>query len=120
MHSQEQSTSDRSRVGSRLSEVRRYLGFELEEVAKILGIQVVELERIELGESGVRDNLLLKLTKIYQHTAKYFTDESGDDEYLPEDILYLENQTPSMSDEDRTQLRRFARYLKALADYKAS
>lgn len=102
----------RRRLGDRLREARRYLGLKQEEVATYLKIPRTALTDIENGQRRVEAIELSRLAKLYRQPAGYFTGEDAA-AGLPIDVAHLARKAADLSEQDRTELGRFAEYLRA-------
>ena len=102
----------RQRLGDRLREARKYLGLKQEEVATYLKIPRTALTDIENGQRRVEAIELARLAKLYRQPVGYFTGEDAAAS-LPIDVAHLARQAAGLSEQDRTELGRFAEYLRA-------
>jgi transcriptional regulator with XRE-family HTH domain len=102
----------RRMLGDRLRDARRYLGLTQEDVALYLKIPRTALTDIESGQRRVEAIELARLAKLYRQPVGYFT---GEDAFasLPIDVAHLARQAADLSEQDRTELGRFAEYLRA-------
>jgi transcriptional regulator with XRE-family HTH domain len=99
-------------LGDRLREARKYLGLKQEEVATYLKIPRTALTDIENGQRRVEAIELARLAKLYRQPVGYFTGEDAAAS-LPIDVAHLARQAAGLSEQDRTELGRFAEYLRA-------
>jgi transcriptional regulator with XRE-family HTH domain len=99
-------------LGDRLREARKYSGLKQEEVASYLKIPRTALTDIEAGQRRVEAIELARLAKLYRQPVGFFT---GEDEAssLPIDVAHLARQAAGLSEQDRSELGRFADYLRA-------
>lgn len=102
----------RRQLGDRLREARKYLGLKQEEVATYLKIPRTALTDIENGQRRVEVIELSRLAKLYRQPVGYFTGEDAAAE-LPIDVAHLARKAADLSEQDRTELGRFAEYLRA-------
>ena len=102
----------RRHLGDRLRDARKYLGLKQEEVAAYLKIPRTALTDIENGQRRVEAIELSRLAKLYRQPVGYFTGEDAA-AGLPIDIAHLARQAADLSEQDRTELGRFAEYLRA-------
>lgn len=104
-------TIDRGRLGARLREIREYAGYSQEEVASHLGISRSAVSLIETGSRRVDAIELSKLAKLYQ----WSTDSLLDQEDLvadPESVKMVARATAALGNSDRTEVLRFAEFLR--------
>ena len=111
LHSNE--TSERQRLGERLREARKYLGFNQEDVAAYLKIPRTALGDIESGQRRVEAIELARLAKLYKQPVGYFTGEDAAAAALPTNVLFLARQAAALSDQDKEEVSRFVEYLRA-------
>lgn len=102
----------RRQLGDRLREARKYLGLRQEEVATYLKIPRTALTDIENGQRRVGAIELSRLAKLYRQPVGYFTGEDAA-AGLPIDVAHLARKVAELSEQDRTELGRFAEYLRA-------
>jgi transcriptional regulator with XRE-family HTH domain len=103
----------RRQLGDRLREARKYLGLKQEEVATYLKIPRTALTDIENGQRRVEAIELTRLAKLYRQPIGYFTGEDEASASLPVDVAHLARQAADLSLQDRSELGRFADYLRA-------
>ena len=103
----------RRQLGDRLREARKYLGLKQEEVATYLKIPRTALTDIENGQRRVEAIELTRLAKLYRQPIGYFTGEDEASASLPVDVAHLARQVADLSPRDRSELGRFADYLRA-------
>ena len=102
----------RRQLGDRLRDARKYLGLKQEEVATYLKIPRTALTDIENGQRRVEAIELTRLAKLYRQPVAYFTGEDASAS-LPIDVAHLARKAADLSEQDRTELGRFAEYLRA-------
>jgi transcriptional regulator with XRE-family HTH domain len=102
----------RRQLGDRLREARKYLGLKQDEVATYLKIPRTALTDIESGQRRVEVIELARLAKLYRQPVGYFTGDDGTAS-LPIDVAHLARKAADLSEQDRTELGRFAEYLRA-------
>ena len=102
----------RQLLSDRLREARKYLGLKQEEVATYLKIPRTALTDIENGQRRVEAIELARLAKLYRQPVGYFTGEDAAAS-LPIDVAHLARKAADLSEQDRTELGRFAEYLRA-------
>lgn len=110
---QENDDEARRSLGDRLREARKYLGLKQEEVATYLKIPRTALTDIENGQRRVEAIELTRLAKLYRQPVGYFTGEDAAAASLPIDVAHLARKAADLSEQDRTELSRFAEYLRA-------
>lgn len=94
----------------RLKEARTYLGLSQEYVAQQLGIPRTAISLIESNKRKVGSDELFQLSKIYQRPLAYFTGEDSSDE-AEEQISLLARSYQELSEEDQSELVKFAQFL---------
>ena len=106
--------SDKQKLIVRLKEAREYIGASQDKVATYLGVSRSAVSEMESGKRSVSAVELKKLATLYQRPVSWFTDDvvSG----VPADIEYLARTASELSDNDRTDLQRFAEFLKAKSE----
>ena len=112
----EADAEERRLLGGRLREARKYLGLTQEEVATYLSIPRTALPEIENGRRRVEAIELVRLAKLYRQPIGHFTGEDEASAALPADVAHLARQVAGLSEQDRSELGRFAEYLRARAD----
>lgn len=105
--------AERKRLGERLRDARKYLGFKQEDAAAYLNIPRTALVDIESGQRRVEAIELTRLAKLYKQPVSYFTGEDAVTAALPPDVAHLARQAAELSDQDREELSRFAEYLRS-------
>jgi transcriptional regulator with XRE-family HTH domain len=97
-------------LGRRLREAREYLGFSQSEVADALGLPRPAISRFETGQRKVSVLELARLAALYRRTPDYFIDAPEPVE--DETVTALFRATRALSERDRTQVLRFAEFLR--------
>jgi len=114
--------NDRRKIGLRLKEIREYLGLSQEEVAQTMKMPRPAISLIESGERKVDAIELKKLSDLYQQPVDYFISGSSDTASVqdvailartPKDVAQLARTATKLSPEDRSELVRFAEFLRA-------
>ena len=106
--------SDRAALADKLREAREYVGFSQDEVAKKLNLPRTAITMIESGQRKVEALELRALAHLYQRSVASLTGEEPVPD-LPEDVAHLARTAAKLTDEDRTELRRFAEFLSSRA-----
>ena len=109
-------TVDRRELGERLRKSREYIGLSQVEVARYLGIHRSALSNIENGQRRVDALELKRLAELYKQPVGHFTGEKPLEEGLPDDVAHLARAAKSLSQQDRSELTRFAEYLRTRAE----
>lgn len=104
---------NRNVIGARLKEAREYRGFSQEDVAKFLGISRSAISLIESGERGLDILELTKLAKLYECTIESITGKANTKESEPDSVKMVARAAAALSDEDRSEILKFAQYLQA-------
>jgi transcriptional regulator with XRE-family HTH domain len=103
--------SDRSRLlAERLREAREYLGLPQQFVADQTGIPRVAISAIENGKRRVEALELETLARLYKHPVAYFLEGSVEE---PPEINALAREARDLTEGDREEVLRFARFLKS-------
>lgn len=110
---------ERKRLGGRLRQARKYLGFTQDEVAGHLSIPRTALVEIEKGTRRIEAVELKKLAKLYGHPTSHFIDDSGGTADLSPDVAHLAREAEGLSKTDRAELLQFADFLKSRVDQKS-
>jgi transcriptional regulator with XRE-family HTH domain len=103
----------KSVLASRLKEMREYLSLSQEEVAQMVGIPRSAVSLIENGERNVDALELKKFAEIYQCSLEYFTGSAKESSTTTREIAYLAKAAAKLTDKDREELIRFAKFLNA-------
>ena len=102
---------ERSRLlAERLREAREYLGLPQQFVADQTGIPRVAISAIENGKRRVEAIELETLARLYKHPVAYFLEGSVE---TPPEITALAREARDLTQADREEVLRFARFLKA-------
>ena len=104
--------ADRRALGGRLKDARKYLGLKQGEVAEYLKIPRTALTDIENGQRRVEVIELTRFAKLYRQPISHFTGEDEVSAHLPIDVAHLARQAANLSEQDRSELGRFAEYLR--------
>lgn len=102
---------ERTLIGQRFQDARKYLGFTQEEVADYLGVTRTALVEIEKGNRKIEALELKKLAQLFKQPITHFTGEDAATSALPADVAHLARKAASLSGNDREELARFADYL---------
>ncbi len=105
---------EKRKLIERLKAARTYLGVSQDKVAAYLGVGRSAISEIESGKRNVTAVELQRLAKLYQKSVSWFTDDVV--EGVPPDVEYLARTASDLSENDRTELRRFAEFLKAKSE----
>jgi len=103
---------DRETLGAILREAREYRGFSQEEVANYLSLPRSAISLIETGARRVDVLELQKLAKLYRCRIEELTGEtvSGSE---PESVKMVARAAARLSNEDRSEVLRFAQFLQS-------
>jgi len=107
--------AERAKLGERLREARKYLGFTQEEIAGQLNIGRSALSEIESGVRKIGALELRTLSRLYGHPVSYFLGDEAIALELSEDLAHLARAASELSKGDKAELVRFADFLKARA-----
>jgi len=98
-------------LGSRLKEIREYLGISQQNVAAATGIPRAAVSDIERGQRKVDSLELRKLSKLYRYPVSYLLGETADDESA-EPVSALARVFDDLTEQDRQEVLKFADYLR--------
>lgn len=98
-------------LGSRLKEIREYLGISQQNVAAATGIPRSAVSDIERGQRKVDSLELRKLSKLYRYPVSYLLGEAADDESV-EPVSALARVFDDLAEQDRQEVLKFADYLR--------
>lgn len=101
---------DKKKLVVRLKEAREYIGLSQEKVAAFLDLSRSAVSEFESGKRNVTAIELKKLAGLYGRPVGWFTDDIV--EGVPPDVEYLARTASGLSENDRTELQRFAEFLK--------
>jgi transcriptional regulator with XRE-family HTH domain len=102
---------DRSALAARLKEMREYLKLSQEEVAQMLKIPRSAISLIENGERRVEAVELKRFAEVYQCPLEHLTGSVAKDDHNSKQIAFLARAVSKLSQKDRDELLRFARFL---------
>jgi len=105
--------NDRLVLATKLREAREYLGITQEEAAAALKLTRSAISLIESGERKVEALELKQFATIYLKPFEYFTGESPNEPKVPDDVAHLARTASKLSQEDREELLRFAKFLQS-------
>ena len=99
-------------LSKRIKEEREYRGLSQEEVAHHLGVSRSAISLIESGLRRVSAEELSRLAELYQTTMESLT--GRDDEVAePESIRLVTRAAAELSTTDRSEVLRFAQFLRS-------
>lgn len=99
-------------LGSRLKEIREYLGISQQNVAAATGIPRTAVSDIERGQRKVDSLELRKLSKLYRYPVSYLLGEAAEEEGAVEPVTALARVFDDLTEQDRQEVLRFADYLR--------
>ena len=103
--------NDKEKLQQRLKEAREYLGISQAKVAEYLQIPRSGVSEIESGKRAISALELQRLAKLYQKPTSWFTEDVV--EGVPADVEFLARTATELSQTDRSELQKFAEFLKA-------
>ena len=103
----------KEKLVARLKEAREYIGASQDRVAKHLDVPRSAISEIESGKRNISAIELQKLSKLYQKPVSWFTEDVV--EGVPADVEFLARTASELSNNDRSELQKFAEFLKAKA-----
>jgi len=103
--------ADRRKLADRLRQVREFLGLSQQEAATGANLTRLALSAIETGRRRVESVELQALARVYRQPVTYFLEEpaAGDS---AADVQFLARAAKELSSQDRSELLRFAQFLK--------
>jgi transcriptional regulator with XRE-family HTH domain len=104
--------ADRAALGARLKDAREYRGFSQEDVAKYLGVPRSAVSLIESGARGLDILELRKLAKLYDSSIEELTGEQLPQQKDSDSIEMVARAAAALSPEDRSEVLRFAQFLR--------
>lgn len=105
--------TERAKIGERLKEARRYVGFSQEEVATLLKVPRTAVSEMESGHRRVEALELKRLAEIYRQSVGFLTGEEDVGVEMSAEVIHLARQANALSADDRAELGRFAEYLRS-------
>jgi len=106
---------ERQALGAKLKEAREYVDLPQEDVARVLGVPRSAISMMEAGQRRVDTIELKKLAALYQRSVDYFTGMQRAVDETPETIRHLARAAKKLTEDDREELLRFAKFLQARA-----
>ncbi len=104
---------DRASLGARLKEARVYRGFSQEEVADFVGVSRSSISQIESGQRGIDTLELQKIAELYECSMDELLNETPSPAADSKGIALLARAAARLSDSDREEVLRFARFLQS-------
>ena len=95
-------------LAKRIREAREYLGFTQQQVSEVLSIPRSAISDIEKGKRRVTTEELKRLANLFQYPVRYFL---GEEPELAPDVAALARTAENLSENDRKELLRFAKFL---------
>jgi len=99
---------DRIILGKRIRETREYIGLTQQQVAETLSVPRSAISGIETGKRKVTAEELNSLANLFKHPVSHFLGEEPD---VPDDVAVLARTAENLSENDRKELIRFAKFL---------
>ena len=96
-------------LGTRLRDVREYLGLSQQAVATATGIPRTAISDIERGERKVDSLEIRKFARTYHYPVGYLLGEQSEP---AETTTALARAVDDLTDEDRAELLKFAQFLR--------
>ena len=101
-------TEDRIILGKRIRETREYIGLTQQQVAETLSVPRSAISDIETGKRKVTAEELKSLANLFKHPISHFLGEEPD---TADDVAVLARTAENLSENDRKELIRFAKFL---------
>lgn len=100
-------------LAQKLRDAREYLGLSQQFVADQTGIPRMAVSAIENGKRRVDALELERLAALYRHPVSYFL---GVDESVPASVQLLAREAGELTESDREEVLRFARFLRSYGE----
>ena len=104
--------TDYASMGARLRQAREFLGISQEAVADALQVPRASVSAMETGRRKVSSLELRDLARLYKRPLDWFFNSAGDPVDDDETVGALFRATKSLNEDDKTQVLRFAEFLK--------
>lgn len=95
-------------IAIRIKEAREYLGLTQQQVANAISIPRSAVSDIESGKRKVNADELKQIAALLRHPVSYFL---GEEPEMAPDVLALARTVENLSENDRKELLRFAKFL---------
>ena len=95
-------------LGKRIRETREYIGLTQQQVAESLSVPRSAISDIETGKRKVTAEELKNLANLLKHPVSHFF---GEEPEVAEDVAVLTRTVENLSENDRKELLRFAKFL---------
>lgn len=95
-------------IAQKVKETREYLGLTQDQVAKALSMPRSAISDIETGKRKVTADELKRIALLFRHPVNHFL---GEEPELAPDVAALARTAKNLSENDRKELLRFARFL---------
>ena len=95
-------------LAKRIREAREYLGFTQQQVAEALSVPRSAISDIEKGKRRLTTEELKRLANLFQHPVSHLL---GEEPELAPDVAALARTAENLSEDDRKELLRFAKFL---------
>jgi len=99
---------DRIILAKRIRETREYIGLTQQQVAQSLAIPRSAISDIETGKRKVTAEELKSLADLFKHPVSHFL---GEEPNVADDVAVLARAAENLSENDRKELLRFAKFL---------
>lgn len=101
-------SEDRIILGKRIRRTREYIGLTQQQVAESLSVPRSAISDIETGKRKVTAEELKRLANLLKHPVSHFLGEEPD---VADEVAALARTAENLSENDRKELLRFAKYL---------
>ena len=99
---------DKLDIAKKIKEAREYLGLTQQQVANAISIPRSAVSDIESGKRKVTVDELKQLAILLRHPVSHFL---GQEPEMAPEVLTLARTATNLSENDRKELLRFAKYL---------
>lgn len=103
--------AERKRLADKLRETREFLGLSQQEAAIAANLTRLALSAIETGRRRVESVELQALARVYGQPVTYFL-EPPDADAGAQDLRFIARAAKELSPEDRSELLKFAEFLR--------
>lgn len=108
---------EKNNMAKKIKETRQYIGLTQQQVADSLSIPRSAISDIETGKRKLTAEELKKIANLFRHPVNHFL---GEETEIAEDVAVLARTAESLSENDRKELLRFAKFLEFQTEGKSS
>jgi len=104
--------AERRRLADKLREVREFLGLSQQDAATAANLTRLALSAIETGRRRIESVELQALARVYRQPVSYFLEEAEQEDAAASELRFLARAAKELSPKDRTELLKFAEFLR--------